>query len=173
MGEHGDSRLEARVGDTLRQRAERVAVAESATGGLVGSLLTDVPGSGDYFDRSVVTYSNDAKQDLLAVSSEALDNRGAVSETVARQMARGVRDTAGTTWGVSTTGIAGPGGGTDEKPVGTVFVGVAYAGPLGTSSSTTWVQRYEFDGDRHECKRQFARQALADLSGAIAETSET
>lgn len=171
MDEHDRGRGE-HVGDALRRRGERVAVAESATGGLVGSLLTDVPGASGYFDRSVVTYSNDAKQDLLAVSREALDGPGAVSEPVARQMARGVRDTAGTTWGVSTTGIAGPGGGTDEKPVGTVFVGVAYAGPWDTDSSTAWVERYQFDGDRHECKRQFARQALDDLSGAIEETGD-
>lgn len=158
--------IEERVGARLRDRDETVAVAESCTGGLVGSLLTDVPGSSAYFSRSLVTYANDAKQELLGVSREALDSHGAVSEPVARQMARSVRDTAGTTWGVATTGIAGPGGGTETKPVGTVFLGVAYAGPWGTETSTATVTRYEFDGSRTECKSQFARQALSDLLDA-------
>jgi nicotinamide-nucleotide amidase len=158
-----DPPVEARVGDLLRERGETVAVAESCTGGLVGSLLTDVPGSSDYFDRSVVTYSYDAKRDLLAVSREALDEHGAVSEPVAREMARGIRDTADTTWGVATTGVAGPGGGSDEMPVGTVYVGVAYAAPWGSGDSTSSVARYEFDGDRLAVKERFARQALADL----------
>lgn len=161
--------IEKRVGERLRNREETLAVAESCTGGLVGSLLTDVPGSSAYFDRSLVTYANDAKQELLGVSREALDAHGAVSGPVARQMARGIRDTAGTTWGVATTGIAGPTGGTDEKPVGTVYIGVAYAGPWGTESSTARAERHEFDGSRTERKSQFARQALADLSAAIEE----
>lgn len=159
--------IEERVGNRLRARNELVAVAESATGGLVGSLLTDVPDSSDYFDRSVVTYSNDAKQDLLAVGREALDSHGAVSSPVARQMARGIRDTADVTWGVATSGIAGPGGGTDEDPVGTVYIAVAYAAPWGTEASSVAVDRYEFEGDRTRCKQQFARQALEDLRSAI------
>jgi len=159
--------VEQRVGEALRETDSTVAVAESCTGGLVGSLLTDVSGSSDYFDRSLVTYSNDAKQDLLAVTRESLDADGAVSASVAREMARGVRDTADATWGVATTGIAGPSGGTPEKPVGTVFVGVAYAGSWGTESSSVSVARYEFDGTRTERKERFARQALADLLEAI------
>jgi nicotinamide-nucleotide amidase len=161
-----DEPIEARVGNVLRDRGDTLAVAESCTGGLLASTITDVPGSSDYFDRGVVTYSNDAKQELLGVSREALDAHGAVSEPVAREMARGVRDTAGTTWGVSTTGIAGPGGGTEEKPVGTVYVGVAHAGPWGTESSTATAERYEFDGTRDECKTAFAHQALSDLLDA-------
>jgi nicotinamide-nucleotide amidase len=161
--------IEERVGQALRETDATVAVAESCTGGLVGSLLTDVPGSSDYFDRSLVTYSNDAKQDLLAVSREALDAHGAVSEPVAREMARAVRDTAGTTWGVATTGIAGPTGATPDKPAGTVFVAVAYAGPWGTGTGTSSasVERYEFEGSRLERKERFARQALEDLLAAI------
>lgn len=159
--------LEQRVGERLGERDETVAVAESCTGGLVASRITDVPGSSAYFDRGVVTYSNRAKQDLLGVSREALDAHGAVSDPVAVEMARGVRDTAGTTWGVATTGIAGPGGGTPEKPVGTVFVGVAYAGPWGTESSTARAQQYQFDGDRKTCKGAFATQALTDLLSTI------
>lgn len=162
-----DPPVEERVGDALRSAGDTVATAESCTGGLVGSLLTDVPGSSDYFDRSVVTYSYDAKLTELAVPREFLDEEGAVSEPVARAMARGVRDTAGTDWGVSTTGIAGPGGGTEEKPVGTVFVGVARRGDWGTGESGATVSRYEFDGSRTEIKERIARRALADLLDAV------
>jgi nicotinamide-nucleotide amidase len=143
-----DPPVEERIGDALRETGATIAAAESATGGLIGSLLTDVPGSSDYFDRSVVTYSYDAKRDVLAVPREDLDEHGAVSEPVARAMARGVRDTADTTWGVATTGIAGPGGGDPERPVGTTFVGVAYAAPWGSEASYARAERHEFDGDR-------------------------
>lgn len=162
-----DRPVEVRVGDALRETDATLAVAESCTGGLVASLLTDVPGSSDYVDRGLVTYANDAKQDLLAVARETLDEHGAVSAPTARAMARGVRDTAGTTWGVSTTGIAGPTGGTDDKPVGTVFVGVAYAAPWGTQGSTVSVEEYHFDGDRPARKEAFARQALRDLEARV------
>ena len=162
-----DTPVEERLGEALRERGETVAAAESATGGLAGSLLTDVPGSSDYFDRAVVTYSYDAKRALLAVPREALDEHGAVSEPVARRMAAAVRDTADATWGIATTGVAGPEGGTEEKPVGTVFVGVAYAGEWGTGTSETTVERYEFGGDRIECKERFARQALRDCLAAV------
>ncbi|MFC7155490.1 CinA family protein [Halomarina halobia] len=158
-----DTPIAERVGEALCAADATLAVAESCTGGLVGSLLTDVPGSSDYFDRSVVTYSYDAKRDLLAVSREALDAHGAVSEAVAGQMARGVCDTADTTWGLATTGIAGPAGGSDEKPVGTVYVGVANAAPWGTGASRTTVERYGFEGSRTELKRRFAERALSDL----------
>ncbi|MFC7097538.1 CinA family protein [Halobaculum marinum] len=159
--------IEARVGDALRAAGETVATAESCTGGLIGSLLTDVAGSSDYFDRSVVTYSYDAKLEELAVPREHLDAEGAVSEPVARAMARGVRDTAGVDWGVATTGIAGPDGGTAEKPVGTVYIGVAYAGDWGSGESDATVVRYEFDGSRTEIKAQIARRALRDLHEAV------
>jgi nicotinamide-nucleotide amidase len=164
-----DPPVEERVGDALRAAGETVAVAESCTGGLVGSLLTDVPGSSDYFDRSLVTYSYGAKRDLLAVARETLDEYGAVSEPVAREMARGVRDTADADWGVATTGVAGPTGGTEATPVGTVFVGVAHAAPWGSGDSWARVQRYEFDGDRRQVKEQIARQALRDLETAVEE----
>ncbi len=151
--------------ETFADRGEYIAVAESATGGLVGSLVTDVPGASDFFDRSVVTYTYDAKLEELCVSREALDEDGAVSASVAREMARGVRDKAGTTWGVSTSGVAGPTGGTDEKPVGTVYIGVAYAGDWGTETSYVKAERYVFDGEksRRELKREFAETALRDL----------
>jgi nicotinamide-nucleotide amidase len=157
-----DPPVEETVGDALRDAGHAVATAESCTGGLIGSLLTDVPGSSDYFDRSYVTYSYDAKLDH-GVTREALDDHGAVSEPVAREMAQGVRDQSGADWGVATTGIAGPSGGTDEKPVGTVYIGVAYAGDWGTSESYATVERREFDGDRLQVKEQIARAALSLL----------
>jgi len=174
MHEHAnDPPVEERIGDALRARDATVAIAESCTGGLIGSLLTDVPGSSDYFDRSVVTYSYDAKLTELAVSRESLDGHGAVSSPVAEQMAAGVRDTAGTTFGLSTTGIAGPEGGSEEKPVGTVFIGRACAADWGTGASYTAVSRHVFDGDRTEVKEQIARKALELLlSDAREELSE-
>ena len=165
-------RIEEAVGDRLRNREETLAVAESLTGGLVCSRLTAVPGASDYFDRGVVAYSNGAKQTDLGVSRESLDADGAVSESVAREMARGVRDTAGTTWGISTTGIAGPTGGTDEKPVGLVYIGVAYAGPWGSESSFARVDRHVFDGDRQTVAQKSAAAALSALDEAI-DTVET
>jgi nicotinamide-nucleotide amidase len=162
-----DPPVEERIGDVLRETDGTVATAESCTGGLIGSLLTDVPGSSDYFDRALVTYSYDAKLEQVGVARETLDDHGAVSEPVARAMARGVRDRAGTTWGLSTTGIAGPAGGSAEKPVGTVFVGVAYAGGWGTGESFAEVSRYEFDGERSAIKEQIARQGLRDLLAAV------
>jgi len=157
---------EEQLGDALRDRGASVAAAESCTGGLIGSRLTDVPGASDYFDRSVVTYSYDAKL-ALGVPREFLDDEGAVSEPVARAMARGVRDRAGVEWAVSTTGIAGPTGGTDEKPVGTVYIGVARAAEWGSGDSDASVERYVFDGSRREIKSRIATRALEDLLAAI------
>ncbi len=159
--------IEATVGDALRDRGEFLAAAESCTGGLIGSLLTDVPGSSDYFDRSVVTYSYEAKMEALGVPREVLDDVGAVSSPVAEQMARGVRDAAGVTWGVATTGIAGPTGGTEEKPVGTVYIAVSHAADWGTGDSWCTVERYVFDGSRREIKRKIAERALEDIDTAI------
>lgn len=161
-----DPPVEETLGDALREREHTIATAESCTGGLIGSLLTDVPGSSDYFDRAYCTYTYDAKLDH-GISRESLDERGAVSEPVARQMAQSARDAAGTTWGVSTTGIAGPTGGTPEKPVGTVFIGVAYAGDWGTEETYTTVSRYEFDGDRLDIKEKIARRALRDVEAEL------
>lgn len=167
MADHADdSPVEERIGDALGAAGETIATTESCTGGLVGSLITDVPGSSDYFDRTYVTYTYDAKLDT-GVSREALDAHGAVSEPVAREMARAVRDAADTTWGVSTTGIAGPSGGSEAKPVGTVYIGVAHAGEWGADDTYTTVERYEFDGDRTEIKERIARRALADALTAM------
>ncbi|WP_049921227.1 CinA family protein [Halopiger djelfimassiliensis] len=167
------SDLPKEVGETLRSREETLAVAESCTGGLIGAAITAVPGASDYFDAGVAAYAYDAKRRQLGVSREALDEHGAVSEPVAREMARGVRDVADVTWGVSATGIAGPSGGTEEHPVGTVYVGVAYAGPWGSESSFATVSRYEFDGDRAAVRDETVEQALSDLLAAIDERSDS
>lgn len=144
------------VVDTLSEAGEALAIAESITGGLVAAMVTDVPGASDVLDRALVVYTVSAKQDALGVDATLLKEHGPVSEPVAREMAQRVRETAGTRWGVATTGIAGPSGGTDQTPVGTVFVAVADAAEVS-------VDRYRFAGDRWTVRRQAAKQALADL----------
>ena len=157
------------LGDLLTDRNESLAVAESLTGGLVGSRVTDVPGASAYFDRGFVTYAYDAKRELLGVSRESLDAEGAVSAAVAEEMAAGARDHADTTWAVATTGTAGPSGGTPEKPVGLVYVGVAYAAPWGTGASFVRSERALLDGDRSDVKRGAVDAALDALVRAIRE----
>ena len=118
------ARAEALVAQ-LKARGLKLATAESCTGGLVAATLTDAPGSSEIYDRGVVTYSNQAKADLLGVPQALLDQHGAVSEPVARAMAAGALERLGADIAVSVTGIAGPGGGSSEKPVGLVFFGAA------------------------------------------------
>ncbi len=155
------------LGQRLADRGETLATAESLTGGLIGSRVTDVPGASDYFDRGFVTYAYDAKRTELGVGRETLDAHGAVSAPVAREMAAGARDGADVTWGLSATGIAGPGGGRDGKPVGLVYVGVAYAAPWGTNESFTRSARYVLDGDRAVIKSGSVDRALAELLSAL------
>jgi nicotinamide-nucleotide amidase len=119
--------METIVGSLLRRKKATIAIAESCTGGLISNLLTNVPGSSDYFLFSGVTYSNKAKIKVLGVSETTLKKYGAVHEETAKEMADGVRRISGATYGISTSGIAGPGGGTNEKPVGTVCIGIATA----------------------------------------------
>ena len=157
------------LGELLTDRDETLAVAESLTGGLVGSRVTAVPGASAYFDRGFVTYAYDAKLELLGVSRESLDAEGAVSATVAEEMAAGARDRADATWAVATTGIAGPGGGTAEKPVGLVYVAVAHAAPWGTEASFVRSERVVLDGDRDAVRRGAADAALDALVAAIRE----
>ena len=115
------------VGNLLRQKNAFLAVAESCTGGLIADLLTNIPGSSDYFIFSAVTYSNQLKMKILDVSARTLARYGAVSEQTAKEMARGVQQVCGATYGLSVSGIAGPGGATPDKPVGTVCIGLADA----------------------------------------------
>lgn len=148
--------LEVALGEALREKKATVAVAESCTGGLISHRITNVPGCSGYFERGIVTYSNKAKVDHLGVSEEILQKCGAVSSETAMAMAGGIRKVANTTFGLAVTGIAGPGGGTTEKPVGLVYI--AIAGPNGIE-----VTGSRFDGDRVEIKEKTANAALAWL----------
>ena len=147
------TRLEAVVGQLLRDRGWWVAFAESCTGGLATSRMTDVPGSSDYVERSVVAYSNAAKVDLLDVPEALLAEHGAVSEPVATAMAAGIRRRAGVHVGVGITGIAGPGGGTEQKPVGTVCIAVA-------SADAHVVRTFRFPQGREMVKAMAANWAI-------------
>ncbi|PSQ16981.1 CinA family protein [Halobacteriales archaeon QS_8_69_26] len=160
--------LARRVGERLVDRDETLAVAESATGGALGAALTAVPGASGYFRRGAVAYGYDTKRRTLGVARETIDDHGVVSGPVAREMARGIRDGADVTWGVATTAVAGPDGGTEDRPVGTAFVAVAHAAPWETGDSYATVDRYEFDGDRAAVRRAVVRQSLADLLSEMA-----
>lgn len=164
-----DPPVETRLGDRLRERADTVAVAETATGGLVTALLTRPPGASDYLDRGWVPYAYDSLREELAVARETLDDHGAVSAPVVRELARAARDRARADWGIGVAAIAGPTGGTEERPVGTAFVGIAEAAPWESGKSKATVERYAFDGDRAAVREQVARQALRDLHAALGE----
>lgn len=148
-----DDTMEEVVGNLLRKAKATIAVAESCTGGLIGHRLTNIPGSSDYVERVVVVYSNQAKIDLLKVPEEVILIHGAVSEPTAKLMADGIRNLAGTTLGLSTTGIAGPAGGSPEKPVGTVFISL-------TDGKETVTKKYHFPGDRQQIKWMTSEVAL-------------
>ena len=145
--------FEAVIGDMLRSAGWTIAVAESCTGGLLASRLTDVAGSSEYFLQGVVTYSNDAKQSLLGVPAAVLAAHGAVSEPVAAAMADGIRQRAGSHVGIGITGIAGPGGGSDAKPVGTVCIAV-------NANGDTRVRTFGFFGAREQVKFQSTQAAM-------------
>jgi competence/damage-inducible protein CinA-like protein len=145
--------LEAVVGELLRERTMTIAVAESCSGGLLASRLTDVPGSSDYVERGVVCYSNRSKTELVGVPDAVIREHGAVSEPVALAMAEGIRSRAGTNVGVGITGIAGPGGGTPEKPVGMVCVAVVV-------DAESRVRTFQFVGGRDMVKFQSAQSAM-------------
>jgi len=157
VGEHiyttGDEALEEIIGRELKRRGWRIAVAESCTGGLIGARLTNVSGSSAYFDRSLVTYSNESKIELLGIPAVTIEQYGAVSDQTARAMAEGVRGRAGVEVGLSVTGIAGPTGGTPEKPVGQVYIG------LSTPAETT-VREFRFTGNRATNRERTAQAAL-------------
>jgi nicotinamide-nucleotide amidase len=145
--------LEQVVGDLLRERAWRVATAESCTGGLIVSRLTDVAGSSDYVERGFVCYSNRAKTELLGVPESLIEQHGAVSEPVAVAMAAGARQRAGVDLAVAVTGIAGPGGGTEQKPVGTVVIAV-------DTAAGHQMRTFRFPGGREQVKFQSSQAAL-------------
>ena len=151
--------LESVVGDLLRAAGQTLTAAESCTGGLFSQRITAVPGSSEYFLGAAVTYSNELKVQMVGVPAEMLDEHGAVSEPVARAMAEGVRRSLGSDWGVGITGVAGPGGGSEEKPVGTVHVAVA--GP--TPEDTVTHRKLRLPGDRDRIRRFSAQIALEML----------
>ncbi len=153
---HDDDCLERVIGRQLRERGWKLAIAESCTGGLLSRRITSVAGASDYFDRAFITYSNQAKRDLLGVSKELLAVHGAVSEPVALAMAEGARAQARADVAVGITGIAGPAGGTAEKPVGTVFIACA----MGEGRA---VEKFSFSGQREQIQESAAHAALVLL----------
>lgn len=152
---------EERLGQLLRTRGLTLAVAESCSGGLICHRLTNVPGASDYFLGGAVTYSNQAKMELLQVPAATLAAHGAVSAETATAMVTGVRELFHSEVSVAVTGIAGPTGGTPEKPVGTVYIAVA--GPRGVEA-----RRFAFQGTREEIKAQTAEAALTWLVEELA-----
>ena len=155
--------IEEWLGMYLSDKGWRIATAESCTGGLIASRITDISGSSSYFEQGFITYSNEAKMALLGVAEDIVATEGgpgAVSEACARAMAEGVRAAAGSEVGLSVTGIAGPTGGTPEKPVGTVYMAVA-------TSAGTVCRRHLFEGSRLEVKVQTAQAALEMARDAL------
>ncbi len=156
------AKLVERLATRLRADGRRVATAESCTGGLIAKTCTDLAGSSDWFERGFVTYSNAAKSDMLAVPASIIEDYGAVSEPVAAAMASGALRHSAADYAVAVTGVAGPGGGSPDKPVGTVWIAVA-------SASRQQASLFRFDGDRaqvREATLQKALQMLLELVGA-------
>jgi nicotinamide-nucleotide amidase len=146
-------KLEKLIGDLLREEGWTLSIAESCTGGLVCDRITDVSGSSDYFMGGMVTYSNESKAKHLGIPLRYVKKHGAVSPQVARRMAQGVRKAFTTTFGLSTTGVAGPTGGTKRSPVGRVFVGLA-------AGRKIWVKKLDLKGTRREIKEKATEKAL-------------
>jgi PncC family amidohydrolase len=152
--------LEERIGRILKEKSLKIAVAESCTGGLIANRMTNVQGASEYFEMGFVTYSNDAKELFLFVPEEMIAKAGAVSYEVAQLMAQGVRELTGVDVALSVTGIAGPGGGTPEKPVGTVYIGLS-------SKEGVFVRKFLLSGDRIEIKQQTSEEALRMVLDAL------
>jgi len=151
-----DEKLLNKVSQQLKQRNLTIATAESCTGGLIANTLTNISGSSDYFDRGIVSYSNRAKIELLDIPGQMLKEHGAVSEQVACAMAEKIRIKSNVDIGVSTTGIAGPTGGTKEKPIGLVYVAISTA-------NKTEVKKFLFSGSRLQNKESTCNAALKIL----------
>ena len=148
-----DDTLPQVVGKLLKEKGKKLAVAESCTGGLLGKMITDIPGSSEYFIGGIIAYSNELKQKLLSVPEDIIQKFGAVSEECARAMAHGAVNNLGATIGISVTGVAGPDGGTAEKPVGLVYIGLAAPGKL-------TVKQYNFGKERDRNRDRSAISAL-------------
>lgn len=152
--------IENLVCELLRERKLKLATAESCTGGLIAKKITSVPGASECFDCGVVTYSNEQKEKLLGVSAETLEKFGAVSEQTALQMCKGVKELADADFGISVTGIAGPGGGTPDKPVGTVWIGIC-------GGDIHKAEKFLFAGDRNQVRESTAVAALEMVKDAV------
>ncbi|HET9913941.1 MAG TPA: CinA family protein [Anaerolineales bacterium] len=152
--------LETQIGRLLQERGLKLVLAESCTGGLLGSRITDVPGSSEYFLGGVVAYAYEAKADLLGVSWDTLNTKGAVSRETVLEMARGIRNSMKANIAISVSGIAGPGGGTPEKPVGTTWIGLI-------TDEGEWTQIFQFSGNREENKVSAVNAALKLLLGYL------
>jgi len=146
-------KLVNKVCDELKKQKCTIATAESCTGGLLAHMLTNISGSSEYFDRGVISYSNKAKEELLDVPGQLLNEYGAVSEQVAEYMAKGIKKKANVDIGLATTGIAGPTGGTRDKPVGLVFIAIV-------AKDEVIVKRFQFSGDRLANKENTVLAAL-------------
>lgn len=149
------------LGDKLREKGLLMTTAESCTGGWVAKMLTDRPGSSDYVHSGLVVYSNQAKTGLLGVSEKVLSEHGAVSEPVVQAMVSGARRVTGADVAVAVSGVAGPGGGTDDKPVGLVWF--AWGGP----DDAVHTEAVRFDGDRDAVRRQSVRFALERVTASL------
>ena len=145
--------LEKTIGNLLREKGWTLSIAESCTGGLICDRITNVSGSSDYFMGGMVTYSNESKAEHLGIPLAIIKRYGAVSPQVARGMAQGVRKAFHTTFGLSTTGVAGPTGGTKRSPIGRVFIGIS-------DGRRTWVKREDLKGSRREIKKKATEKAL-------------
>jgi PncC family amidohydrolase len=150
------TRPELTLGELLRARGLKLATAESCTGGLIASRITDIPGSSDYFLGGIVAYSYEAKVELLGVSWDTLKQFGAVSRETVLEMARGVRKALGAELAIAVSGIAGPGGGLPNKPVGTTWIGLS-------ASDGDRAELFQFQGDREQNKASAADRALEIL----------
>lgn len=153
--------LVRQLADVLRACGRRLATAESCTGGMIAAACTDLAGSSDWFERGVVSYSNQAKQDLLGVPAALIISHGAVSEAVARAMVEGLLRASGVDLGVAVTGIAGPAGGSADKPVGTVWFG--FGERRADGSIVARAERCRFDGDRAAVRHASVQHALQRL----------
>jgi nicotinamide-nucleotide amidase len=147
--------LAERFGQSLKANGHKIATAESCTGGWIAQAITDVPGSSAWFDRGFVTYSNNAKVQMLGVNPQALAEHGAVSAEVAQQMVIGALANSEADWAIAVTGIAGPDGGSEEKPVGTVYI--AWQNKTGFSK----LERLQLSGNRHQIRRQVVLKAIS------------
>ena len=155
-GEDLHMKLEKTIGDHLRNKGWTLSIAESCTGGLICDRITNISGSSEYFMGGMVTYSNESKAKYLGIPLNYIKKYGAVSPQVARKMAQGVRKAFHTTFGLSTTGVAGPTGGTKRSPIGRVFIGLA-------KGRRIWVRKLDLKGNRRKIKEKASERSLEFL----------